>query len=515
MTMTEVAPPAMRDMAGAWFAFMGIDKQDPGTYQSALSFAKAPADEAWVYSCIRYLYTSAMGVPLHVYVRDGGSLVKADEAGDGAASDMQYLLDYVNPVDMTGSDLKAWTVASLSVWGENFWSKVRGRLGGPPQELYWLRAADVDVQSQDGRAVDQYVYQPQGLPPKAYKPRDIVPFKMVNLANPLRGLSPLSSITSDISTGRWLSQKAAARIANDSIPPGYWQVPRDAEFSKQDENLVRRTLRMLRGPRNTGKVPVMPLGLEFKGISLSPQAAEAIASGKVSRMAICAALGVPLVLAGDDDKNTVYGNLRDAERIFWRRFLSTLDSYADSVNNWLTPDFDPTRRRLKVAFDYSDIEALRPTLDTEWNMWIAGIYSQAVVANEFRRKFKIGKDVPWGNDPTPRTAASIKVADPNALPGEDLPAGARQPAQGAPSAPPPAVAHEPVLQSPEPVAATLRAYGRGLYQHPAVRAHLAGATLDARTLVGDAPEDDLLIIADGLRRRQSADQIATRLEVKA
>jgi hypothetical protein len=43
-----------------------------------------------------------------------------------------------------------------------------------------------------------------------------------------------------------------------------------------------------------------------------------IAAPKISRMAVCAALGVPLVLAGDDEKTSVYANLRDAERVFWR-----------------------------------------------------------------------------------------------------------------------------------------------------------------------------------------------------
>ena len=337
--------PAVRDMSGEWRAFMGIDREQAVTYESASAFAKAPADEAWVYSCVRRLYQSAQGVPLRVYVRAGRDLIPAEDDPSPEGDDLQYLLDYFNPVDMTGADAKAFTVASYAVWGESYWKKVRGKFGGAPMELYWLRAPDISIDAPDGRTPLAYNYKPaeHGLA-EVIKPRDIVPFKTPNLVNPLRGLSPLAAVGSDISTGRQWAQRTAANVANDSVPPGFWQIPKDAEFSKQDQGLVKRTLRALRGPKAKGQVPIMPAGLDFKAIALSPQAAEMIATRKISRMAVCAALGVPLVLAGDDDKNTVYGNLREAERIFWRgTMIPLLDGYADVLNNWLVPDFDPTR----------------------------------------------------------------------------------------------------------------------------------------------------------------------------
>ena len=296
--------PAVRDTSGAWEAFMGINREQAVTYQSANAFAHAPADEAWVYSCVRRLYQSAQGVPLRVYVRAGRDLIPAEDEPSPEGDDLQALLDYVNPVDMTGSDLKAFTVASYAVWGEAYWKKVRGKFGGTPQELYWLRAPDVSVKAPDGRTPVSYGYQPIGNGPmQDIKPRDIVPFKTPNLVNPLRGLSPLAAAGSDIATGRQWAQRTAANVANDSVPPGFWQIPKDAEFSRQDQGLVKRTLRALRGPKAKGQVPIMPAGLDFKAIALSPQAAEMIATRKISRMAVCAALGVPLVLAGDDDKN--------------------------------------------------------------------------------------------------------------------------------------------------------------------------------------------------------------------
>ena len=514
--MTFDGLPAYRDMSAQWFAFMGIDRDTPSTYRTATDFAKAPADEAWVYSCVRRLSQAAQGTPLKVYVKAGKELIPATDEPSPEGDDLQYLLDYANPVDMTGADLKAYTTASMTVWGECFYRKVRGRLGGSPQELYWLRAPDVDVKSGNGRMVNAYEHQVAGSAKEVYQPRDVIHFKRPNLQNPSRGLSPLSSIGSQISTNKAWADRTNAFVYNDSIPPGYWQIPKDAEFAKQDENLVRRTLRALRGPRQKGKVPVMPAGLEFKGISLTPQASEMLATGKVSRMAICAATGVPLVLAGDDDKNTVYGNLREAERLFWRgTVIPDLDAYADTLNNWLVPDFDPTRRRLVVAFDYSEIEALRPAWDVEWNAWLAGIYSQAVVPNEFRRHFRLGKDVPWGDRPIPRTAVAIRP-DPASLDASSLPA--LEPNLDAGLAPIEGATGEQYGDSTA-VPDSLRAWGKSLYRHPAVKAWVAEpyVPLDTDALFAgrSIPTDTRLAIEAGLRRRDSAAAIAARIEVPA
>lgn len=504
---------ATRDLSGAWYAVMGIDRDAPPEYRTPSAFAQAPADEAWVYSCVKRLYSSAQSVPLRVYVKHGRDLVPAADEPSPEGDDLQYLLDYINPVDMTGEDMKAYSMASRAVWGESFLKKVRGRLGGPPQELYWLRAPDMTPVAPNGRSVVSWTHQPSPGIREDLEPRNVIQWKTPNLVNPLRGLSPLSSVGNEIATGRLWAERLAATVANDSIPPGYWSIPPAAEFTKQDEGLVRRTLRALKGPKNKGKTAIMPAGLEFKGIALTPHDAEMIASKKISRMAVCAVTGVPMVLAGDDEKTSVYANLRDAERIFWRGTMVTdLDSFAGALNNWLVPDFDPTRRRLVVAFDYSEIEALKPTLDVEWNMWLAGIYGQTVVPNEFRRHFRLGKDVPWGDRPVPRTAIAIRP-DPTTIPTDGLP-----------GLDPTELADLPetsttIVDDASSAAGALRAYGRDLYKHPAVRAWVVQPfePLDTVALFAgrSIPTATRLSIEAGLRRRDNAAAIAASIEVPA
>lgn len=500
----DVASAGMRAMSAEWFNFQGIGRSDGAEILHSLNdYGRAPADEAWVYRCVALKASFAQSVPLLVEVRDDAGWLPADETSDSAALDLQGLLDDVNPVNMNGSDLKAWSVAATSVWGETYWRKVRGRFGGAPQELFWLRSPDITPKA--GRvAIESYDYHPSGGTTENYVARDIVPFRRLNLQDPNRGLSPLSAARYDIAVNRYAAEWNANTLANRGVPEMYWQIPKDADFTPQDTSLVKRALRALRGPRNQGKAPILPQGLEAKILSLTPKDAEWLAARKVSRMTICAVEGVPLVLAGDDDKNTVYANLRDAERIFARYMIGELDWFADGMNGWLLPDFDPSRpgrRRIRIRFDYSEIEALQAPLESRQRVALSEVQVGVRGRREYRRTFKIGR-------PADMPEAIPEFVENTALVPID------EPVSGSSTV-------EPGAAGPgdDPAAGTIaadavRVLGRELYRQPAVRAWVAdpAGALDTGALIGLRLSDPIRHqIEAGLRRRASAAQIADAL----
>lgn len=507
--------PAVRDASTTWMAFMGIDSTSPDTYRGLSDFARAPADEAWVYSCVKRLYTSAQQAPLRVYVRDGEDLVpwRAAAYNEPAAADLDRLVSWVNPDEMGGHDLIAFTMAAWAVWGEGFHAKVRGRLGGPPQELYWLDAPSMTPLPELGRRVEAWRYRPSGAPAQDYRRTDVIQFKSVNLRDPRRGLSPISAISNEVSVNRQASIHTASTIANWGIPAGAWVAPKDVSLSVQDQGMVRRALRALRGPRNSGKTPILPGGLDYKQLAMSPKDAEWVAARKLSRMAVSAALGVPLVLAGDDEKTTVYANLRDAERIFWRNTMFPwFDWYSDVYAQWLVPEFDPSGRLgLAVAFDYSKIQAdLLPLTDQAavWNGWLE---RQVVVPNEVRAHFRLGGPVSWGDDPVFPTRVTAK-ADAGLVDSVALTVGA-DPALAAETVAAPAGPDDSEAGADD-AAVSLRAMGRVLYRQPPVRRWVSDPStpLDARALLGRPARASVReAIEAGLRARESAEQIAQRL----
>lgn len=470
MYLATAGVPSIKDMSGTWRQFMGIPESNGVDYLRGLAdYGRAPADEAWVYRCVSLKAFFAQGVPLRVYVRKGRERIPAEDSGDAAAEDLQFLLDDVNPVSMNGGDLKAFSNAATSVWGENYVRKVRGRLGGPPQELWWLRAPDLEPNK--GRVwIDTYTHRPSQ---QVYAVKDVIAWRRLNLQDPTRGLSPLSAIRYDISFGRYASEARAARIVNWNVPPGAWVIPKDAEFTKDDRTLVQRVLRKLRGPSAQGKVPILPHGLTWQNIALNSRDAEEIANGKISRMQVCAAQGVPLVLAGDDEKASVYANIRDAERVFARYMISELDWTADGYNGWLVPDFDPTRKKLVVAFDYSQIEALQAPIEDRKRVALSEIEHAARTPDEYRAEFRIGQ-------PLPEDKGKVVLQMQNLIPvGAELDA-------------PPAETTQPAAELPEE---TTRAY----------RAALKAGDVDAIASLVGMPVTPMLL--EGVRRRYSLRQL--------
>lgn len=488
----NVIDPSRKDSLATWQAFFGMLEQSTDRYTTRADWAKAPADEAFVYAAIRLRSLAASSVPLCVYVKDGKHLVPASIAGDKAASELQALLDFVNPDSMSAADLKATIVSSLSVYGEAYLVKTRGRLGGKPQELHFLNPAAITPVVGE-RWIDAYEYRPQGTARQAtYLPKDVIPFRAPgNFVDPTRGLSPLSAIRNEISTARMATEHTNSQIRNQGVPAGVWVAPKETELTTQDQSTIRRILASLRGPRNAGKTAVLPGGLEWKTLGLPEADAQYLAARKVSRMAIASALGVPLQLLGDDEHTGVYRSVRDAEMVFWRRLASELGWVASVFDSWLVPEFDPTGQRLVVAFDTSAVEALRPTMQEETTLWQSLLDRGVVTPNEARAHFGLGTPTEWGDTPVltmqvqkqPEHGSTPEVPDP-------LPVSDSEPAPGA-----------------QPLASI--ALPRDLYKQPAVKAYLAGEPLDAAALLGHEPSAAMREVLEvGIRRRYNADQIA-------
>lgn len=506
--------PGVRAGGGAvaWMTIMGIPQSQDGidAYGNLQALGSAPADEAWVYACVQKRFKAAVSVPYRVWVRVGKDLVSLDDEPDPAGEELQFLLDNVNGVDMTGSEFRGYTQASRAVWGGCGWKKLRGRISGRTKQLFWLPAPDMHAQSDDGRTVRAWRYTPNRGSQEDIASKDVVLFRSFNMTSSLDFLSPLSSARYEVQTNRAAAMHTSATLQNRGVPEGYWQAQKGVEVTPQDQSAIRRFIRQLRGPRNAGKSLVSP-DIEYKALALNPKDAEWLAGRKVSRMMVSAVLGVPLLVAGDDDKASVYANFRDADVAFWRgTMVDEINGDVDVLNNWLLPEFDPTRKRLVIVPDFSGVEALKPTYADEVAGWGSFVDRMAATPNEMRAYFHIGKPTEWGDMPTPHTQVTLRP-DPTTMPPLPfLEAQSEAPAQPGPTG---EQGGDTTDIPTSEVATSLRAFSR-LYSHPAVKAFVAhGGPLDADALLGfRVADDDRHAIEAGLTARRSAVQIADAIE---
>ena len=406
---------AARDTSVAWMTFMGIPQEGGGidSYSKLADYSNAPADVAWVMACIQRLANAAATTKLRVYVKHGKELVDWEDEPTQAAEDYQYLLDTVNPVDMTGAEMRAYLVASRKAWGGWYLKKAQGSLLHDTQELYWLRVPDVKAQSHDGRSVYNYRYQPTA-PGGASQAEDIDPSLIIrhrglNLQSQTEMMSPLSAARYDMVTDEAAAMRTASILRRRGVPEGYWSAQQGTELGPQDKSAIRRFLRQLVGPRNAGKALVAP-NIEFHAIDLPEKDAQWLEGRKVSRMVVSAIMGVPMVLAGDDSHGGFYRSVRDAEWVMWRdTVIPEQDGDVDTFNNWLTPEFNrPGDPKLVVAYDYSKVEALKPLWKDERQIWLQQVTEQITTPNQYIDHFQLGEHVEWGDKPVPKTTVTVK-----------------------------------------------------------------------------------------------------------
>lgn len=505
---------AVRASESEFKRIMGIPDEGLGIPKSLLDFARQPADEAWVYRCVSLKAMAATKPKLRVEVKDDDHWVPLDGMSDSAAEDLQWLLDDVNPA-WEGAQLQAYLSASGSVHGGSGILVVRGRYGGQPQELHWLSAAHLEPEM--GRTWPKgYWYSPQGtFAERVFYPtvwaeptarKYIIPIRdTVNLADPWQWLSPLSSARFDISANRQASEWNDALLRNWGIPAGAWSADPAAEIGPQDKSFIKRALAALRGPRNQGKSPVLPGGLKWQQLSLTQKDADWIGTRKVSRMTICAVLGVPLVLAGDDEKASVYASMRDAERVFWRQsMINELDHRAVPINAHLVPAFDPTRKKMRVCYDYTVIEALRGAPTEEMQVWLEYV-KEGLPINRAIKQFGMGAPLDEGDEEFKHQKDAEKRAQ---IDAERKEAAAEAMAGAMPKVKPEEfktagkMGTEP---KPSPGGDRVRSIGGKLYKHPAVVAFLDSG--DKTKLTELVDEDEVGVLATGLRRRYSVRQI--------
>src|SRR3990167_3866399 len=134
---------AVKDVYPTWRQFMGMPEKADHVARSLREFGRIPADESWVYACMALRASAAQGVPLSVEVRDGAEWVPLEGRSDAAGEDLQFLVQDVNPA-WHGATLGAYMEAGAAIHGGSYLRKVRGRLGGPPQELWWLSGAELE-----------------------------------------------------------------------------------------------------------------------------------------------------------------------------------------------------------------------------------------------------------------------------------------------------------------------------------------------------------------------------------
>ncbi|MDB4726004.1 phage portal protein [bacterium] len=193
---------------------------------------------------------------------------------------------------------------------------------------------------------------------------DIKQTKMFNPLNDYYGLSPIRAAALAVDTWNSYILWNKKLLDNMGNPPFVLKTderPNPDEVKALEQKFEDKYL----ATRNAGKPIILTGGLEYTKTAFSPQDMDWAAGEKNTAANIARVLKVPAQVLGIEGSQT-YANMEQAMLGFWEKTIfGWIRVYQGAMNGWLVPMY--REDNVRVNFDLSDIPALAPRRDTNWN----------------------------------------------------------------------------------------------------------------------------------------------------
>lgn len=278
-----------------WRAIFGheSDSGESVTPDSAMKLS------SW-WSCKRLKSSTVATLPCNIYQKDG-------EERSALQSHPLYPLLHDQPnADQTPVEFWEARVAQVCSHGNSYCEKMT--VGNRLVALVPLPVTDVVPVRPDGpRGKLVYRVNDRG------KSEDMPPAKIFHVkgfapGDEDEGLSPVAYAARSIG-GALSAERCAARVYGRGLrAAGFWKTPVD--FSKeQREQLQKNYIAPAEGPQGEGKSIIMPPGIDWAAMNITPKDAEMLMTRGFNVTDVCRWMGVPPILIGHaQEGQTMWGS---------------------------------------------------------------------------------------------------------------------------------------------------------------------------------------------------------------
>lgn len=233
------------------------------------------------------------------------------------------------------------------------------KVGKEVRELILLNPDHLTYKD-NGLEITEYVGKPGSpLAGKRYDPDDIVHWMLPDPANPFWGHSPLYAVALAIDVDRkiaeWWNNTLEKGCKKDAIIK-YKHALKKREFTQIRAQLEQQVA----GFRAGRGFMVLGNEAEVEFLDYDPADLDFINSRKQTKNIISTGMRIPPPMVGDQQAQSVYGNMREARQSFWlEMLLPILAEVRDTMNVSLLADFGLDEFEYNIDFDTSDVESLQ------------------------------------------------------------------------------------------------------------------------------------------------------------
>lgn len=318
---------------------------------------------SWVYKCAGMNASAVASVPLRLYAQGGRSdryqpkalsrrqkdwlggrgVKQIEDVVEITKHPLLDMLDSANP-KMTGQYVQELTALQQELTGNAYWWLQRGNLG-TPTEIWPLLSQYVRIVPSTDDFVSGYLYGKSSMDQVAFKPEEVIHFKMPSPSDLYYGMGPLQAAVSAVDRSNAMAEYEQALWDNNARLD--FAIVVKGLINEQDRQKLREEWRQVYGGRKRAGLPGVLWGdMDLKTFQFSPRDVGQIAFAKLSREEIAAIFGVPPTKL---EISQARAEAQEGNRAYMADTIKPrLVRMEATLNETLVPMFD---ERLFLAYD--------------------------------------------------------------------------------------------------------------------------------------------------------------------
>ena len=335
-----------------------------------------------VYGCISLITLAALDVDWLLYRQQGKDAVEVTShpvlnflaRPSKTASWSRFMEEYLHYLLLAGNCYLRKYIGSFGAYGE----------------VEPLRPDKVTPIGK-GKFIQRYdYYTPEGRV-EPIKPEEIIHVKLFNPKDELVGLSPITTIATQIDIASYSQAWMLALLEKGAMPAVVFSMPADKSLTQPQRDFLKEQIKdKVLGYENVMNPLILEGGMKPEKVAFSPKEIDFMPLTKTVLRKICNVFHVPSELLGDSENKT-YSNVKEANKALYE--LATfprLNLLKDELNHGLLPLFKNTENMF-IDFDTSNIEALADDKDALWTRVNRAVDTGVITRNEAREIIKYGK----------------------------------------------------------------------------------------------------------------------------
>jgi HK97 family phage portal protein len=285
------------------------------------SYGQLYRSQIWVRAAVDKIANAIARLPLHCW--------HEDKDGKQIDEDSPYAQLLAMPcITLNNYSFKQWLASTIEVYGEAYLLKIREGRGDSISSLLPMHPSMTNIRR------DRYGelnYQFLGKPNETFGERDVVPFRLYNPDNTMRGMSRLESLRSTLMTEDSSRRAMQAWYQNRMKPSMLIRAKRELGDDGR-ERLIRALSSQHAGSGNVGRVMVLEND-EFEEPTILQNTADEmqyIQSRELARAEVAAGMDVPLAALQDVSQSSLL-NVVENLRSLYRECVTPRVEFIESV----------------------------------------------------------------------------------------------------------------------------------------------------------------------------------------